>query len=180
MKKFKLFTIVILSGFLFLQACDDDLFDVNETFTFEHEFVVYAEEASVQMTSLLDLTEKDDLIDQYGSKIKEIEVQGVKYWLKTFNGSEEQMLNTLHLQVANPDGSDKKTMVQLENIVLHQLVNNPASLPIDTEGVSKLEDLVEIPPHTLMYFLDVNLNEVPADFTIVFEVTAKMTANPLN
>ncbi len=180
MKNFKILSIVVLSGFLFLQACDEDLLDVNETFTFEHEFEVYSEETSTQLTSLLDLAEEQDLIDEYGSKIKNIEVQNVKYWLKAFNGSEEQMLNTLQLQVANPDGTDPHSMVQLENIALHQMVNNPTNLPIDTEGVSRLEDLIEIPPHSLMYFLDVSINEVPADFTVVFEVTAKMTANPLN
>ncbi|TVQ11211.1 MAG: hypothetical protein EA361_12965 [Bacteroidetes bacterium] len=180
MKKFKILTVVVLSGFLLLQACDDDLFDVSETFTFEHEFVVYSEETSAELTSLVNLSQEQDLINQYGSKIKSIEVQGVKYWLKSFTGSEEQMMNTLQLQVANPDGSDAKTMVQLENIALHQLLNSPVDLPINTEGVSKLEDLVEVAPHSLMYFLDVSINEVPADFTIVFEITAKMTANPLN
>ncbi len=180
MKKFKILTAVVLSGFLLLQACDDDLFDVTETFSFEQEFVVLSEDSSIDLSSLFNLSQENDLINKYGSKIKRIEVQGVKYWLTSFNGTEDQMLNTLQLQVANPDGSDARTMVQLENIALHQVINNPVNLPIDTEGVSKLEDLVKVQPHTLMYFLDAGINETPADFTIVFEVTAKMTANPLN
>ncbi len=180
MKKFKILSVFVLSGFLFLQACDDDLFDVNENFTFEQAFVVFSEDTTIDLSSLMNLSEDHDLINKYGSKIKRIEVQGVKYWLTSFNGTEEQMLNTLQLQVANPDGSDARTMVQLENIALHQVLNSPVDLPINTEGISKMEDLVEVQPHTLMYFLDASVNETPADFTIVFEVTAKMTANPLN
>jgi hypothetical protein len=180
MKKIKFLPVLILSSFLFFQSCDEDLFDVTENFTFQHEFVIYADEDSFTDTSLVNLGEENSLIQQYGSKIKQIEVQSIKYWLIAHNGSDEQKLNTITLRVANTDGSDAKDIVMLENIALHQLLNNPTDVTIEQDGRSKLEDLVEVPPHSFQYSVEASINEVPADFTLVFEVTAKMTANPLN
>jgi hypothetical protein len=180
MKKFRFLPVLILSSFLFFQSCDEDLLDVNETFTFRHEFVIYADETSVNEIALVNLGDEHDLIEKYGNKIKRIEVLGMQYWLVAHNGSDEQKLNTLLLRVANTDGSNAKNAVMLENIALHQLLNNPTDLTIIQEGKSMLEDLVEVPPHAFQYSLEASINEVPADFTIVFEVRARMTANPLN
>ncbi|MFW5687756.1 MAG: hypothetical protein ACOCXV_02405, partial [Bacteroidota bacterium] len=157
-----------------------DILDVTESFTFQHEFVIYSNQASFTDTALVNLGVDHPLIEEYGSKIKQIEVQSIKYWLIAHNGSDEQMLNTLTLRVANADGTDARDVVALENIALHQLLNNPTDLTIIPEGRSKLEDLVELPPHAFEYSIESSINEVPADFTLVFEVTAKMTANPLN
>ncbi len=180
MKTLKLLPLLALSGLLFFQACDDDLLDVTETFTFEHEFVIYDDEATAEQTAVVDLSEDESLISQYGSKIKDIEIQSVKYWLKAHNGSEEQQFNSVVLNVANTDGTDVQSMVAMENVLLHSLLNNPTDLSIGTPGILKLENLVENDPHAFMYIFEASLNEAPADFTIVFEVKAKMTANPLN
>ena len=180
MKKIKIFPVVALVSLFFFVACDDDLLDVTESFTFETEFVVFSGEPSYNDNRVVDLAQDQSLINQYGSKIKKIEVESVRYWLKAHEGSENQLLEVLTLNVADADGTDVKSIIQLENVVLAQLLNNPTDLSLNSSGVSKLETLAQEPPHQFLYLLEATANEVPLDFTIVFEVTAKMTANPLN
>ncbi len=180
MKKFKLLPVLALATMFLFVACDDDLLDVTESFTFETEFVVFSGEPSFTDNRVVDLAQDQSLINQYGSKIKRIELESVRYWLKAHEGTETQQLESLTLNVANADGTDSKNIIQLDNLVLAALLNNPTDLPLNSTGVNKLETLAAEPPHQFLYLLEATANEVPLDFTIVFEVTAKMTANPLN
>jgi hypothetical protein len=180
MKNLKLFSVLAISGLMFFQSCGDDLFDIAETVTFEHEFVVNAGSASYSETQVVDLSEDNELIGKYGSKIKDIEVESIRYWLKAHNGSATQEVTRLNIKVANADATDAKSLIDLQNSVLAELVNNPTFLDINVEGVMKLENLATNAPHSFSYLINVEGNEVPYDFTLVVEVKAKMTANPLN
>jgi hypothetical protein len=180
MKSLKLFSVLAISGLMFFQSCDDDLFDITETVTFEHEFVVNAGSASYAETKVVDLSEDNELIGKYGSKIKDIEVESIRYWLKAHNGSASQEVTRLIVRIGNADASDPKNLIGLQSVVLSQLVNNPTFLDINVEGVMKLEKLATNAPHSFSYLINVEGNEVPYDFTLVVEVKAKMTANPLN
>jgi hypothetical protein len=179
MKKIYLLSVMALTGLFMLQSCDDELFDVNETFTFEHEFAVFATETTVADSDVIDLSAKEVLIEQYGSKIKKIEIESIRYWLKRHEGSQEQTLQSSYLRVANADGSDVKEIVSLNNVKLADLYYNPTDLNPNMSGVTKLAGLIESPPHNFMLLFGANVNDSPVDFTVVFEFKAKMTANPL-
>lgn len=180
MKTSFLTPVLALLGLFLLNSCDDDLFDVTETFTFEHEFVVYENDDSILEFASVDLSQKETLIEDYGSKIKKIEILEVKYHLKAHQGSEEQKVLNLSLFASNPNGTDEKNIADLQNVVLHDLLFNPTVIDVNTAGVEKLGDLIENPPHTFGIKLTGQVDETPADFTVVFSFKARMTANPLN
>jgi hypothetical protein len=180
MKSLQLFSVLALSGLLFFSSCDDNLFDITETITFKHEFVVNSPDVSYAETMVIDLSEDNELIGKYGSKIKDIEVESIRYWLKAHNGSATQAVTRLSVKIGNADATDAKSLINLQNSVLSQMVNNPAFLDINVEGVMKLENQATNAPHSFSYLINVEGNEVPYDFTLVVEVKAKMTANPLN
>jgi hypothetical protein len=179
MKLFRLLPVLAIAGLFMLPSCDDELFDINESFTFEHEFAIFATEATVLESEVIDLAAKEVLIEKYGSKIKSIEIESVRYWLKRHEGAPGQKLQSSYLRVANPDGSDVMEIATLNNEVLANLMNNPITRIPNMQGITKLAGLIETPPHTFTLIYGATLNEVPADFTIVFEFKAKMTANPL-
>lgn len=180
MKTSFLTPVLALLGLFMLSSCDEDLFDVTETFTFEHEFVVYENDDSFLEFESVNLSQKETLIDDYGSKIKKIEILEVKYHLKAHQGSEEQKVINFSLYASNPDGTDEKNIVDLQNVVLHDLLFNPTVLDVNTDGVQKLGGLIENPPHTFGIKLMGQVDETPTDFTVVFSFKARMTANPLN
>lgn len=171
---------VALLGLFMLYSCNEELFDVKETFTFEHEFVVYENDDSFLEFASVNLSQKETLIDDYGSKIKKIEILEVKYHLKAHQGSGEQKVINLSLNASNPDGTDEKNIVNLQNVVLHDLLFNPTVLDVNADGVGKLATLIENPPHTFGIKVEGQVDETPADFTMVFTFKARMTANPLN
>ncbi len=179
MKHSKLLPILAIAGLFMLQSCDDELFDITENFTYEHEFVIYSDDSSVDHAEVIDFAAQESLIKNYGSKIKKIEVESIHYWIKEHNGSEEQTMQTVSLSVANDDGSDDTDIISLQDINLHQLLNNSTQLNPNANGVLKLSSLMESPPHSFMLLFRAAISEVPADFTIVFSFDLKMTANPL-
>ena len=180
MRTFTTLPFIAIFGLFLLNSCDEDLFDITETFTFEHEFVVFEQDDSFQEFISINLSQKETLIEQYGSKIKKIEIQEVKYHLKAHNGSQEQKLVNLSLKSANADGSDPRNIVELQDVVLSGLLNNPTVLNVNAQGIQKLNNLIETPPHTFGLFMEAQVDETPADFTVVFTFRTRMTANPLN
>ena len=179
MKKISFILLAVL-GLLLMNSCDEDLLDVEQTFEFEEEFVVLTNENTFEGSELFDLAAEVDLIDEYGNKIKDVIIEEASFWLKEFNGSDEQKMLGGSLFVSNPDGSSKTLIIEMGEYVLHELVNNPANLNLNTAGVNKLGDLAANPPHRFMLHYDAEVNEAPLDFTIVFKFKAKMVANPLN
>lgn len=172
-----LFMIVFASMFS-LTACED-LMDVEKTFTFEHEFHVTSGELSFHENAVIDMTQKNSLIQDYGSKIKKIEILGVRYWLTYHAGSDNQQYNSIILNVAEVNGSAVENIVSLDNVVLTGLLGTPSVLQAKEEGLEKLSDLIKNPPHKLSFDLIGSVNEVPVDFKVVFEFEVSMTANPL-
>ncbi len=172
--------VLAIFGLFMFTSCDEDLFDITETFTFEHEFVVYENDDSFLEFASVNLSQKETLIEDYGSKIKKIEILEVKYHLKAHQGSEEQKVLNFSLYASNPDGTDEKNIVDLQNVVLHDMLFNPAVLEVNNGGVEKLGGQIENPPHTFGVKLTGQVDETPADFTVVFSFRTRMTANPLN
>ncbi len=179
MKKFLLISAFALSGIVFFHSCEDDLFDITKNVVFENEFVVSTSNINFAEVQVVDLASQNDIIAEYGSKIKNFEVQKVRYWLKSHNGSTTQKVNRILIQVSNPDQTDPQTMVQLDNINLSQLVANPQVFDYNKKGADKLGKLISKKPHQFAYLIATSGNETPYDFVLVVEVTAKLTANVL-
>ncbi len=178
MKSSAAITLIALISLFFLPSCGD-LLDVTKTFTFDHEFHVTSSDQTFQENVLIDMAVEESLIADYGSKIKKIEIEEVRYWLTSQLGTENQQYNEVMLYVANDDGSDSKNIFSLQNVVLSDLVNNPTVLQMNAQGVQKLSEKIKTPPHKFSFNLSGNVNETPVDFIMVVELKIKMTANPL-
>ncbi len=179
MKKFGILFLAVF-GLFMINACDEDLLDVTETFEFSEEFVVDANVASYANSQLIDLAEDVDLIDDYGNKIKEVVITKADFWLKDLAEIEGQKLESGSLYVSNPDGTGKTAIILMGEYVLADLVDTQTALSLEQAGVEKLDDLASNPPHRFMLHYEANFSEAPLDFTVVFDFEAKMVANPLN
>ncbi len=171
--------IVFLFSFLLFTGCSD-LFDVEETFTFRQIFTVNTDQATFSDSNVFDLAANVDVIDEYGSKIKEVKIEKVEYWLTAFQGSEEQVFQGGSLSVSNTDGSNVTLISAVGEHYLHELLNSPRTMVPGTAGINMLGELAADPPHRFMLHADGEVNEGPLNFVVVFEFTARMVANPLN
>lgn len=181
MKNTKFWVLLMLPALFLLVSCDEDVLDVTETFSFTEEFVVVSEGTEFSLQQVVNLTQDDQsVISQYGNKIKKIEVEQVRYWIKAHEGSDEQTLVMGEIKVAHANGSNETSVAVIENKVLAALLDNPTELALNEAGIGMLEDLTANSPHSFSFAVHGEVNEGPLDFTMVIEVHAKMTANPLN
>ncbi len=171
-------TFIILATFL-LFACSD-LLDVEESFKFSQEFVVDTDESEFADSELFDLADDVDVIDEYGSKIKEVKIDEVTFWLTAHAGGPDQMLESGSLRVSAPGGGPSLEIASLGAHNLQSLLNNPTVLDLNDPGINLLAELAEEPPHRFRLHADATFNEGPLDFTLKVEFSARMVANPLN
>ncbi|MFW5706122.1 MAG: hypothetical protein ACOCX8_03880 [Bacteroidota bacterium] len=173
--------LAFLASAMAFQSCEDsDLLDVNETFTYEHEMMVFTTDTTYTEIDTINLAEHSSVIDQYGDKIKNIEIEEVKYWLTAFAGDDDQKIMESSLKVAAPDGSGEETISSIENVVLATLLNKETELPVNETGLDRMETLIKDPPHTFRLNYNTSANKGPLSFTVKFRFKIKMTANPLN
>ncbi len=177
MKKYILLALFAALAFLF--AGCEDLLDVEETFTFTYSFSVDTDEHAFSGSQLINLSDDVDLIGEYGSKIKEVKIESVSFWLTEFSGTDTQSIESGSLKVSDADGENVQPITTLNGHYLHELLDNPQNLDINEAGVNLLNELAENPPHSFQLHADIEVNEGPLDFTAVFEFTARMVANPL-
>jgi hypothetical protein len=179
MKNLLILISAILSSMVLFSSCEEEMFDVSETFTFEHDFVVSSESNTFNNSKSVNLTEESALMAQYVSTLKDVEVESVRYWIKSYKGTKEQTVTSIIVQVANADGTGAKNAIDLKDVPLQGLLNNPKFLDVDTEGILKLEELAKIDPFTFSYVFNVESTETPIEFTLSVEVVARLTTNPL-
>lgn len=172
--------MMAVAALFLVYGCEDDLLDITEEFEYETEMVVFSNDTTYTISQNIDLADSVDLINEYGDKIKDIEIVEVKYWLIAHEGSEEQLLTEATLTVADQGLADQKTIATIEDQLMHLLVDNQTNLDVNQEGIDKLADLIENPPHKFNLTFTTAANEAPLDFTIKFYFKIKMTANPLN
>lgn len=179
MKSRIFFLMALIAGLFVFQSCDEDLLDVTESFTYETELVVLSNDLTYSITQDIDLAADVDLINQYGDKIKDIEIKEVKYWLTIFDGSEEQKIIEATVVIAEENGNNPTTIATIQNQLLQPLLNTETDLALNQAGVDKLSDLIENPPHKFRLIFNTTCNEVPLNFTVKLKFTIEMTANPL-
>lgn len=172
------FYTLLLTGLFLFTRCEDVL-DITESFTYEAEFVVTSQSTTYSNTQVIDISSEVDLIAQYGDKIKDIQIEEVKYWLTAFNGTETQKMNLTTLNVANEDGTDPVNIATVQDQLLQPLLNTPTQLTVNQAGVDKLANLIQNSPYKFQLNFSSEANEAPLDFTVKFSFTIKMTANPL-
>lgn len=178
MKKINLIILVI--AVLALCTGCKDVLDVEERFTFQHSVNVNTEDTSYGHTHAFNLANQVSVIDEYGSKIKKINIEKVEFWLTSFQGTEEQRFEGGSLRVSPPGGTNTTEIVSLGGHYLHALWNTPHELPLNSEGKNLLGELAADPPHRFDLHVEGIVNQGPLNFTVMFEFTAKMVANPLN
>jgi hypothetical protein len=176
-----LVSIVLALVFSFTMLSCKELLDVRRTFTFSQEFTIAdGENLSFSEFEVVDMTVAESLINEYGSKIKDIEIEELKYWLKAHQGPDGQTVTNFVLDVARADGSNVTNIVTLSNVALAGLLNNPTVATVNNGGIALASELIKTAPHKLKFLTSGNVNEGPISFTVVVDFKIKMTANPLN
>lgn len=180
MKKYRIAFLAVFAMFFFTSC--EDLLDVEEEFSFSIEFTIDTDETSFSASKLFDLSDDVDLIDEYGNKIKEINLDEIYVQITDHEGDINFMIDLGLLSVSEADGSNKKEISSIGSFNLSELVNNPMSLVVNQAGADLLEDLAKNPPHRLMLHYEIEISEahLPINFDIKFEFNATMVANPLN
>jgi len=180
MKTRILFSLFVIASVFVLNSCEDDLLDITEDFYYEQEVEVYTTDSAMTVVEVVDMAAYSDLIEQYGDKIKDIEISEVKYWLTFFEGEDDQELVLGLVTVADGDGANETTIAEIENQNLKELLDTPTELPIQQAGLDKMADLIEMPPHVFQLSTAVTCNKAPLNFKIKFQFKVALTANPLN
>ena len=167
------------AGMLGLQACED-LLDVEETFTFEQEFTIVTDQTNFSEWELIDLESDVDIIEEYGDKIKDVQIDKAEFWLTALHGGDNQRFEGGSVSVADPDGSNITQIGSIGQHNLQDLLDEPHLLQTESQGLNRLGVLAEDPPHRFRLYYNGSVNEGPVSFTVVFLFTGKMVANPLN
>lgn len=175
-------TILLLMAamaMLWMQSCESDVLDISESFTYENEFTVYSTDTVSTIVQTVDMAAQSSIINEYGNKIKSIEVTGVTYWLVMHQGSDDQKIVEAHLQVSDLSDQGIATIATVTDVNLSQMVDNPQNLPVQQGGIDRMEELIKNSPHSFKLTYTNACNEAPLDFTVKFRYTIKMTASPL-
>lgn len=175
MKRNYMFHWLLLLFVITVSSCDKVLPDINEEFDLKATIDVSGANPAFVGEALLDAISESDLISEYAGHIKSIEVTEVRYYLSYFNGSASQQINNGTLEVANADGTDVHIISTVSNVNLMQATIE-SSLVFDQSAVDKLATLIKNDPHQAMIYLRGDLNESPADFTVVVKFRVKMVA----
>ncbi len=180
MKTRILFSIFAISALFVLNSCEDDALDITESFYYEQEIQVFTSDSIMISAEFVNMADYEDLIEEYGDKIKSIEITEVKYSLTQFEGDDDQEIVLSNLKVANEDGSDPVLIAEIANQNLLALVDTETDLPFNQAGIDKMADLIKNPPHSFQLVYDTQCNKAPLNFTVKFKFRIALTANPLD
>ncbi len=185
MKNYRVAFLALFAVF-FLASCDEDLIDglldVEESFSFSVELPVMTDESDFSATEIFDLSDEVDLINDYGDLIKEVNLEHIYFQIVDYEEDIDVTVDAGSLYVMQVDGSNQQLITNLGELNLLDLVDNPTELTLNEAGVNLLGDLAKTPPHSFMlqYEIQVDEENLPINFTVEFEFTATMVANPLN
>lgn len=172
-------SFLAIAGIFILNSCEEDLLDITEDFYYEQEIEVSTGDSIMTVIEVVDMAAYSDLIEQYGDKIKDIEISEVKYWLTFFEGEDDQEIVEASLKVANGDGSDETLIAEILNQNLKALLDTPTELPVQQAGLDKMADLIEAAPHVFQLSYNTTCNKGPLNFKIKFQFKVSLTANPV-
>jgi hypothetical protein len=178
--KTKLFVLFIaVAGIFMLQSCEDTLLDFNQTLTYTYEVPVISVDSVFSITEVIDLASQDSVINEYGNLIKEINIQEVKYWLTAFEGDDDQTIIEATLKVADENGAGTQTITTISNQNLKALLNTPTVLAVNQDAINSMQELIKNAPHKFQLSFNNSCNKKPLHFTVKFEFTYELVANPL-
>ncbi len=166
---------LVAATVLMTSSCKKDLLDIQEEFDLKTSIVVYGNNPSFTGEELLDAASESDMISKYADHIKSIEVLEISYYVSAFSGPVTQQINSGSLMVAESDGSDSHLIATVQNVNLLSAAYE-STLTYDQTAINKLTDLIKNDPHQAMIYLTGDVNEVPADFTVVVKFRVKMVA----
>ena len=164
----------------FLFTACSDLLDVEEDISFTLSFNVSSQQTNYSGARIYDLADNVDVIDEYGSKIKEVNISKVEVWLTSLQVVDGQSFTGGDISVSRTDGSDMTHIASHDGVLLQNLVNNRTTLTPNSDGLKFLGSLAADPPHRFQLHTNGSVNEGPIAFLLHMEFTGKMVANPLN
>jgi hypothetical protein len=177
MKKGIFLSIILILALAMNNGCK--ILDVTEDITFEQELIAFSETAEFYSMDLLAADSLSSVIDDYGDKIKKIEVKEVTYQITSVGDScEATKINSATLTVADENGAGEETIGTVENQDIACLPI-PIPMPLNQAGIDRFENLIKNSPHRALIKFYGSADGAPVDFTVELKITVKMTANPL-
>lgn len=178
--KTKFFALFIaVTGLFLFQSCEDSLLDFNQTLTYSYEVPVVSVDSVFAISELVDLASQDSIINEYGSKIKEINIIEVKYWLTAFEGDDDQTIIEATLKIADENNAGEKTITTISNQNLKALLNTPTVLNVNQDAINSMQELIKNSPHKFRLSFANSSNKPPLNFKVNFEFKYELVANPL-
>lgn len=169
---------MIILSFVVMSGCSKNLFDVQEEFDVQTSITVQGNNAEFTAEQFLDVISESDMIKQYADKLKSIEIIGISYYVSEFRGTATQQINWGYLQIADADGNYLQELASVQNVNLISATVE-RDLAFHADIAAQLSDYMLEAPHTCMLYLTGEINEVPADFTVVIKLRVKMVAEVL-
>lgn len=168
-------SIIVLFAF---QSCEEAL-DITQEFELTQEIPVVSETATIDTNALFDASAGSTYIQDYGDKIKTIEIIEAYYSLTSFTGPDDQKINNAVLKVSDESGAGEVNLATITDQNLKELTTTEKTLPINQAGVDKLAELIKTPPHKAKLWLVGEASSAPVIFTVKLKFKVKMVANPL-
>lgn len=179
MKRYWLgYVSIIIISFIVMNGCKKSLFDVQEEFDLQTSITVQGNNAEFTAEQFLDVLSESDIIRQYADKLKSIEIIGISYYVSDFHGTATQQINTGYVQIADANGNYVQELASVQNVNLISATIE-SDLAFQADVAAQLSDYMLEAPHTCMLYLTGEINEVPADFTVVIKLRVKMVAEVL-
>jgi len=179
MKKTIFALLMAVAGIFALQSCEDSLLDFSQTLTYTYEVPVASADSVFSITELIDLASQDSIINEYGSKIKEINIIEVKYWLTAFEGDADQSIIQATLKIADENNAGEQIITTINNQNLQALLNTPTVLDVNQDAINSMQDLIKNSPHKFTLSFANSCNKAPLNFKVKFEFKYELVANPL-
>jgi hypothetical protein len=177
MKKGIFLSLLLMFAMTLNIGCDK--LDITEELTLDLTLDVVSPTADFNIGELFDADSLSSTIEQYSSKIKDIQLLEATYQITSVGDSNlATKIITSTLTVADEFGAGEEIIATITNQdIAFQPV--PLPLPLNQSGIDRFEGLMTNSPHRAMLKNMGNADGAPVDFTVKFVFKVKMTANPL-
>lgn len=180
MQKFYTLALSLFVAAFLFTGCDElSTVDFDFTIATDHTLNVQGTTQALSITETVDLTTNDKFNDNK-DKIKNAAVDSVQYRIINFNGSPNALLNG-RIEVAETITSPRELLYEIMNWNLSQEQTRTSNdtwvtIPLNAAGKEKLASLIKSDPHSATLSLTGATSEVPVNFTALFKIHWKMTA----
>ena len=167
MKKYTFFLFMLLSAFSF-SACDEENLLTKDIYlTLPVEYVIN-EPTSITWNDsiLLDAIAQSSELEDYANVIQNVILDKATYQITAFNGPAGQMLSNGNIDIADENGNNRMTLLNMNNVDIANVVGQEIEAPVSDTAATVLVNLIKNTPHKAMVYSDGAVNNAPIDMTV--------------